>query len=61
VKTRQVLCVEKRDNSVVVTEGMCAGQKKPKTVRGCATKPCPYSWEASEWSEVLNLYKKKKN
>ncbi|CAG0917322.1 unnamed protein product [Notodromas monacha] len=51
VKTRMVYCVEKRNPSVVVPDQMCSSHKKPKTVRGCAKKPCPYSWEVSEWSE----------
>ena len=35
-----------------VGDKLCSGRKKPSEKKTCKRQPCPYTWQAGDWSQV---------
>lgn len=51
-KTRDVYCTDTDNNRV--NSSLCDRSKMPKNRRRCSEFPCPFMWNTSPWSEVID-------
>ena len=52
-QSRQIQCVDLLSKTMsVVGDNLCSGRKKPKEKNYCNRHPCPFVWQAGDWSQV---------
>ena len=55
-RTRPIQCMDLLSKPMsVVGDNLCSGRKKPKEKNNCNRQPCPFVWQAGDWSQVSTI------